>query len=132
MKKSLSLILLLCLCLSACTTIYLADTDHDQSITEYYLGAVKVVTPAIYAPAESIRSIEVKNFGFWLSIDSRPYTEEMNGFGAGLGYRHVDRQNIPLDCRLVIIAKTQQELDKIIEKLKLSKEQKEALCVINY
>lgn len=132
MKEKLIISFILFSCFLGCTTINVTDIDSDKKITEYYIGLVKVVSPAVYAPKKSIRFLEVENYGFWASMDNRPYIEEMTGVGLGLGYRHIDRQNLPLDCQLVIKAKTKQELEEVISTLNVSDKQKESLCVAIY
>ena len=126
LKKSVLIIVIqVILFMNGCTTY----TENGELIRHHF-GYVKVITPAIHAPETAVRSLEIETYGIWMYTDSRgeKQVEDARGHGIGLGYQFDRRDFIPLDCRLVIWADSQKDIDDLLEKLNTNN--KEKLCII--
>ncbi len=117
--------MLLSILISGCTTY----TDNGE-LVRHHFGYVKVITPAIHAPEAAVRSLEVETYGVWMNIDGRAGSEDTKGYGAGVGYQFDRRDFIPLDCRVVIKAKNQEDINFILNQIKNNGNREKGICVI--
>ena len=101
-----STLLLLFLLGAGCTTV-----NHDGTISHHYFGYVKVIIPD---EKGDVRAADITTVG--LRIDK----------GIGLGYLHDYRLAVPLDCRIVVIVKNQNQLDHAV---KMLSKMEDNLCV---
>lgn len=92
------------LSLTACTP--LATVNPDGTTSHHYFGYVKVVVPQGYSSEGQIHSVDVTSIGLQVRD------------GVGVGYFRDNRITVPLDCRLVVLVRNQEQLDKTIDFLK--------------
>ncbi len=80
----------------ACVTY----TDDGQ-LVRHQFGYTRTISPLTHSDNQQIRVLEVTNFGFWVKSDRRagPVNE---GAGIGLGAKYTRREEVPLECSLVI------------------------------
>lgn len=128
MKSKISLFLLIITCcLAGCTNIYLDSSDSRDSLQEVYFGVVRVIVPEV--EEKKITNLEIKSIGAWVLIDGRPVNESLWGAGLGLGYKDTSRINISPECQLIIIIKSKNELQELMEVLALNGFKGENVCV---
>lgn len=96
----------------------LATVNADGTISQHYFGYVKVTVPPTYAERGTVHAVEVSALG--LQVRN----------GVGLGYFHDKRVAVPLDCRLVVLVRTQEQLDHAV--FILNRMQKGEFCAAVY
>jgi hypothetical protein len=101
---------LVLLALSGC-----AHTGSEPGVT-HYLGWVRVEQPRTVGPDE-LHVREATSIGLRV------------GNGIGIGYEHEARVYVPLDCRLVVLVRSELQLDRAVSQLNASGI-KEGLCVV--
>jgi len=84
----------------------IATVNSDGMIAHHYFGYVKVVIPPSVASAESVHALDLSSIGLQVRD------------GVGVGYYRESRVTVPLDCRLVVLLRTQEQLDRAMEILK--------------
>lgn len=106
------------LCLVGCTS-YLSD----GSMVRHHLGYVRIVVPPRQAEAP-IESLEVSTLGIWFqpmeTVDGPRNT-------LGLGFLEDRRDYLPLDCRVVLRVKNQEQLRQAMAMVR-SQQGREAIC----
>ncbi len=107
-----------------------ASYTENGELVRHHFGYVKVITPAVHAPEAAVRSLEVETYGIWVNVDSRSESENIRGYGAGLGYQYDRRDFIPLDCRVVIRVKTQEDFKKILKEIQNNENKEGGICII--
>ena len=107
-----------------------ASYTENGELVRHHFGYVKVITPAVHAPEAAVRSLEVETYGIWLNVDSRSASENIRGYGTGLGYQYDRRDFIPLDCRVVIRTKTQEDFKNILKEIQNNKKKEGGICII--
>lgn len=88
---------------SACTAPVTYDEQGRR--VEHHFGYVRVVLPPKAAEGEDFRVEGIRTAGITV------------GDGVGVGYIERNRTWIPLDCRIVIFVKDQQQLDDALDNL---------------
>ncbi len=101
--------ILLCMLVVGCSIL-----RPDGTRAHHYFGYVRVIIPPSH-PAEEVQASDVATIGLRIAN------------GIGVGYMHDYRLAVPLDCRLVVLVRNQQQLDHTLKIL--SKTMKEDLCV---
>ncbi|GJM30601.1 MAG: hypothetical protein DHS20C17_32360 [Cyclobacteriaceae bacterium] len=101
-----SALLLLLLLGAGCSTV-----NPDGTISRHYFGYVKVIIPGTKG---DVSAVDITTVGLRI------------GKGIGLGYLHDYRLAAPLDCRIVVIVKNQNQLDHAVNMLS---KMEENLCV---
>jgi len=107
-----------------------ASYTENGELVRHHFGYVKVITPAVHAPEAAVRSLEVETYGIWVNVDSRSEGENIRGYGAGLGYQYDRRDFIPLDCRVVIRVKNQEDFKKILKEIQNNENKEGGICII--
>lgn len=110
---------------TACTSY-----GDDGELVRHHFGYVRVITPAVHAPETAVRVVDIETYGGWLYVDRRPAQEDPMGIASGLGYQHDRREFIPLDCRLVVRARTRDQLAEFLDILKSTDFDGEDLCMV--
>lgn len=101
--RSLSLLLLLTFgFLPACTAM--ADITPDGALVRHYFGYVRVVVPQAAAD-QPVYTSSTSILGLYA------------GRGVGIGYVRDRQVVVPLDCRLVMLVASQQQLDHAMQRL---------------
>jgi len=101
--------LLLLLGLGGC-----AHSGSDAGVT-HYLGWVRVEQPRTVG-SDELHARSATAIGLWV------------GNGMGIGYQHDQRVYVPLDCRLVLLVKSPEQLERTVVQLN-AVGIKEGLCV---
>ncbi len=96
----------------------IATVNADGTIAHHYIGYVKVIVPPSVASSESVHALDVSSIGLQVRD------------GVGVGYFRDSRVAVPLDCRLVVLVRTQEQLERAIEILKPMKG--DGLCATVY
>lgn len=107
-----------------------ASYTENGELVRHHFGYVKVITPAVHAPEAAVRTLEVETYGIWVNVDSRSESENIRGYGAGLGYQYDRRDFIPLDCRVVIRARTQEDFRNILKEIQTNENKEGGICII--
>jgi hypothetical protein len=94
-----------------------AHTSSEPGVT-HYLGWVRVEQPRTFGPDE-LHVREATSIGLRV------------GNGIGIGYEHEARVYVPLDCRLVVLVRSELQLDRAVNQLNASGI-KEGLCVVPF
>jgi len=92
--------------------------NPDGTIAHHYVGYVKVLIPPSYGDAKYIHAVDVTSVG----IQVRD--------GVGVGYFRDQRLAVPLDCRVVVLVRTQAQLDHTVAML--NRTTREGLCATIY
>jgi hypothetical protein len=101
---------------AGCTPM--ATVNADGTTTHHYVGYVRVVVPPSYSAGDTVHAFDVESIGIHVRD------------GMGVGYYRDRRVSVPLDCRLVVLVRTQQQLDHAVETL--GRFNKEAACASIY
>lgn len=111
--------------LAGCTSY-----GENGELIRHHFGYVRVATPAMHAPETAVRVVDIETYGGWLYVDRRPAQEDPMGIGTGLGYQRDRREFIPLDCRLVVRARTRDQLVAFLGILKSFDFEENGLCMV--
>lgn len=68
----------------------------------HYLGYVRIVAPPATEPGGRLN--RAATLGAWIEVD------RTSGGAAGVGFRRIERVEIPTDCRLAVIVRNESEL----------------------
>lgn len=103
------------------------QSSSGERVVGRYLGLVEVTTPAP-APGRQadVMRRQVKVLGGWLETSPRTGGVE----SAGLGWRDSRQLVVPMDCRLVVIVRSAEELESARATLGADRIAKGELCVV--
>jgi hypothetical protein len=107
-----------------------ATYTENGELVRHHFGYVKVITPAVHAPEAAVRSLEVETYGIWVYMGGHSGSEQIRGFGTGFGYQYDRRDFIPLDCRVVIRVKNQEDFKKILKEIQNNEHKEGGICII--
>jgi hypothetical protein len=94
-----------------------ANTGSDAGVT-HYLGWVRVEQPRTVGPDE-LHARSATAIGLWVHN------------GIGVGYQHEQRVYVPMDCRLVVLVTSPEQLERTVVELNTIGI-KEGLCVVPF